>query len=209
MKHIFIGTVIVMFSIIVSGWTLAEHRGLNNKEQIETVIEEAEVLPKKVNNYKLFMDRMAMLEGSGDPEKYSPSGSYIGKFQFGRLAFKEVGYKINIRAFKTNPSILPEKIQEELFLKYCLANKRYLEKDITKYSGRVINGVKITKAGMLAAAHLRGYMAVREFLQSNGRVNKVDGNGTSVKDYLAEFQHIEDKDLDLNEGLVEIKTLNS
>jgi hypothetical protein len=205
MKRIFIGITIAIFLIIGSSWRLSEAKGVNSKEKVE-IVEEAIVKPEKVNNYKLFMNRMAMLEGDGDPTKTSPSGSYIGKFQFGSLAFKEVGYDINIRKFKKNPSILPEHTQEKLFIKYCLANKRYLEKDINKYSGKTIKGIKITKAGMLAAAHLRGYIAVRQFLKTKGRVNKTDGNGTSVKDYLSEFQHIDDSELDLTEALNDMES---
>jgi hypothetical protein len=206
MKQIFIGTIIAIFLIIGSSWRLSEAKGTETRNKIEVVTEEVTINAEKVNNYRLFMDRMAILEGNGDPKKTSPSGSYIGKFQFGKQAFKEVGYDVNIRKFKKNPNILPEHIQEKLFIKYCLANKKYLERDIKKYSGKTIKGVKITKAGMLAAAHLRGYIAVREFLQTKGRVNKKDGNGTSVKDYLSEFQHINDNELDLIEALNDMES---
>jgi hypothetical protein len=201
MKQIFLGTILFMALLFCSA--LAE-KGVVEKKSIEIKTEELkEVKEVKINKYKLFMDRMAFLEGSGDPTKTSPSGSYIGKFQFGKLAFKEVGHKINIRAFKNNPRILPERVQEELFIKYCLANKHYLSMEIEKYSGKTIKGIKITKAGILAAAHLGGQKNVKKFLKSNGRKDFADGNGTKISKYMTEFQNISDDELDLEEALNE------
>jgi hypothetical protein len=208
MKQIFIGTIIAFILIIGTTWAVSQNQEVDNIQRVITV-EETPIEPvEKVNYNKQFIDRMAMLEGSGNPKAISKSGSYIGKYQFGRLAFKEVGYKINIGAFKRNPNILPEKTQEKLFLKLCLANKRYLEKEIERYSGRTIKGIKITKAGMLAAAHLRGYSAVKTFLKTKGRVNLADGNGKKVSEYLAEFQHISDHELNINEALNEYESKN-
>jgi hypothetical protein len=152
-----------------------------------------------------FMDRIAFLEGSCNPRAISPSGSYIGKYQFGKLAFAEVGHRIEIRKFKKNPAIFPEYKQDELFLKLCKANKTYLDKEIEKYSGKKMKGIRITKAGILASAHLIGQKWVKRFLKSNGRIDKADGNGKKCSDYMREFQDIENEHLSIASQLEKYK----
>ena len=57
-----------------------------------------------------------------------------------------------------------------------------------KYIGCTINGVKITKSGLLAAAHLSGAGNVKSFL--NGGIDDFkDGNGTKLTTYLKEFSN--------------------
>ena len=62
-----------------------------------------------------------------------------------------------------------------------------IAKEIEKYSGRVINGVKITESGIIAAAHLGGAGSVKKFLKSNGRNGFKDGFGTSLRSYMKKF----------------------
>ena len=50
-----------------------------------------------------------------------------------------------------------------------------------------INNVPITKAGLIAAAHLGGARSVKLYLKSNGKINREDAYGTSIEDYLLEF----------------------
>lgn len=50
--------------------------------------------------------------------------------------------------------------------------------------GRKINGVEVTRDGMVAVAHLGGRKGLRSFIRSNGKYNKADRNGTSLTDYL-------------------------
>ena len=56
-----------------------------------------------------------------------------------------------------------------------------------KYLGKNINGITITKSGLLAGAHLKGAGCVINYLKSDGKNNACDAFGTSVETYLKKF----------------------
>ena len=58
---------------------------------------------------------------------------------------------------------------------------------INDFEGKVIDGVKITESGILAAAHLGGSGSVKRFLNSNGEKKCKDEYGASVKSYMKDF----------------------
>jgi hypothetical protein len=60
--------------------------------------------------------------------------------------------------------------------------------DYEHFIGESINGVVITKSGMIAASHLGGAGSLQKFLDSNGRINRKDVLGTSISDYLKKIQ---------------------
>ena len=66
-------------------------------------------------------------------------------------------------------------------------NKWIVRKDIKKYDCKVINNLKITESGILAAAHLAGPGSVQRFLRSHGRDNVSDAFGSSVAYYIKRF----------------------
>ena len=66
-------------------------------------------------------------------------------------------------------------------------NKWDLREEIEASEGKVVDGVRITESGILAAAHLGGAGSVKKFLKSNGNKKCKDAYGTSVKTYLLEF----------------------
>lgn len=78
-------------------------------------------------------------------------------------------------------------MQEKAFKALLARNKWELRKEIDRYEGKVIKGVKITESGILAAAHLGGAGSVKSFLKSNGNNGFTDGFGTSLKSYLRKF----------------------
>jgi hypothetical protein len=60
--------------------------------------------------------------------------------------------------------------------------------DYEHFIGDSINGVVITKSGMIAASHLGGAGSLQKFLDSNGRINRKDVLGTSISGYLKRFR---------------------
>jgi hypothetical protein len=60
--------------------------------------------------------------------------------------------------------------------------------DYEHFIGDSINGVVITKSGMIAASHLGGAGSLEKFLNSNGKINNKDVLGTSIYDYLKKFR---------------------
>jgi len=64
-------------------------------------------------------------------------------------------------------------------------NKFIENNDLGQYVGTNINGVPVTQAGMVSVAHLGGNAGLRRFLETGGRYNPADANGTRLSDYLA------------------------
>lgn len=58
---------------------------------------------------------------------------------------------------------------------------------LTKYIGTSVDGVPITQDGLRAMLHLGGIGSTRRALESGGRINPADRNGTTVLDYAREF----------------------
>jgi hypothetical protein len=84
--------------------------------------------------------------------------------------------------FLDNPAL-----QEQAFIVLLSKNKYELKNYIHYFEGKVIDGVKITESGILAAAHLGGTGSVKRFLNTNGLRKCRDGYGTSVRSYLSDF----------------------
>jgi len=138
----------------------------------------------------LFLQKLGKLESNNNWEIYNPYG-YMGEWQLGEMALKTIGYtNISFKKFKSNPNIFPPELQKEAVIKLIEYNEKYINTYFSHYIGKTINGVKITKAGLLAAAHLGGNGSVKKFLSSNGKINKKDAYNTSIKDYLQKFSEI-------------------
>lgn len=159
----------------------------------------AKSMVNPVERNRSFINQMASIENpDGDPSVINQYG-YMGKFQMGTAAFREIGVKMSPRRWRHHP--ISEKVQDKLFLRYCALNSVYLERDIKKYSGKRIKGIRIHKSNILAAAH-GGIGRVHLFLASHGRIDRKDGNGTPISHYFRKFEH---HHLDLSQ--VEIPTV--
>ncbi|BDD08998.1 hypothetical protein FUAX_14300 [Fulvitalea axinellae] len=136
------------------------------------------------NGFKKFSEAIRFRESS-DRYGITNSHGYLGAYQFGRTALKDLGlqkYQTNKKAFLTDPST-----QDEAFLRYCMINKFRLRNYIRVFSGRKIAGVHITESGILAAAHLVGSQSVKDWFNSRGKIEPKDAYGTSLKEYLVKF----------------------
>lgn len=58
---------------------------------------------------------------------------------------------------------------------------------VSRYIGQTVAGVPITRNSIRAMAHLGGIEGVRKFVQSGGRYNPADSNGTKLSDYGRRF----------------------
>ena len=58
---------------------------------------------------------------------------------------------------------------------------------ITAYNGQTIGGVRINQNSIRAMAHLGGVDGVRRFVETGGRYNPADSNGTRLSDYGQRF----------------------
>ena len=111
----------------------------------------------------------------------------FGEWQFAEPTLRYLGYrKITLKKFKSDPDIFPREMQIEALNTLIKVNLVYLT-DYEHFIGDTIKGVVITKSGMIAASHLGGAGSLKRYLNSNGRVNKKDIFGTSIRDYLRKF----------------------
>ena len=78
-------------------------------------------------------------------------------------------------------------LQEAAFYANASRNKWILRRDIARFHNKVINGIRITESGILAAAHLAGAGNVKKFLRSGGANSFSDGFGTSITHYFKKF----------------------
>ena len=106
---------------------------------------------------------------------------YLGKYQFGIETLKSVGI-YDSSAFLNSPEL-----QEKAFVALLSKNKWELKKEIEKHEGTIINGIRITESGILAAAHLGGAGSVKKFFRHNGKRNFRDAYGTSITSYMKIF----------------------
>jgi hypothetical protein len=159
--------------------------------EIQTRLEQLYLLDQEIQyeeNLRNFKHAIAARESGNNWKEYNPYG-YIGKFQFGKAALQVTGYgHVNFVDFMDNPSIFPEKEQEHAMDSLLRINEYLLEPYIKKYSGKFLHdSVRITRTGLLAAAHLAGPGNVKRFLETQGKHNPSDRLGTSLSDYLTTF----------------------
>ena len=127
-----------------------------------------------------FKEALGFKESGGDYFTVNSFG-YLGKYQFGKETLKMIGI-YNPVHFLKNPEL-----QEKAFIANAERNKWILRKDIKRFSGKVLNGTKITESGILAAAHLAGAGNVKKYLRSYGKDGFSDAYGTSVSYYIKKF----------------------
>lgn len=127
-----------------------------------------------------YKEAIAHKESQGKYRKINTLG-YLGKYQFGVETLKSIGIDDSL-GFLNSP-----KLQEKAFVALLSKNKYELKDYIDYFEGKVVDGVKITESGILAAAHLGGTGSVKRFLNSNGQMKCKDDYGTSVKTYLRDF----------------------
>ncbi len=138
--------------------------------------------PELGKSYLGFKEALAFKESRGDYAVVNQFG-YMGKYQFGKGTLDLIGLKnISRNDFLSNPAL-----QEKAFYAYLSRNKWVLRRDIKWFSGRTMNGVKVTESGILAAAHLGGPNAVKRYLRSGGVDGFADAFGTTIRYYMKRF----------------------
>lgn len=147
-----------------------------DRKRIDDSIER-ERLYEGLNQFK----RLLGLAESNHNPKAIGRNYYLGTYQIGKEAAKDVSVPYD--------SLLIQKWNDTAVVRYMRVNWKYLE-SYHRFEGHIIRGVKITKAGMLAGAHLKGHLWVKKYLDSNGAINGKDPNGKSVEDYIKLMQNV-------------------
>jgi hypothetical protein len=150
-------------------------------------------------NSRFYLDKLACLESGGNYHIKNRYG-YMGKYQFGKRTLNglvRVGY-LDLTKDEMNNFLHIPSVQERAIDALIRANNDYLNRyNISKYIGKRIGGVIVTKEGLLAASHLVGPYAVVHFCKTgslapvttkNGvTVKKHDGNGVYLTEYIRKF----------------------
>lgn len=131
-------------------------------------------------SYVGFREAIGFKESQGNYSTVNRFG-YMGKYQFAKGTLKMLG------VYNTSTFLENTKLQEDAFTAYMSKNKWILRRDIQRYVGRYIKGIKITESGILAAAHLAGAGNVKLYLRSGGEIGFNDAFGTSIRYYLKKF----------------------
>ncbi|MBC3848051.1 peptidoglycan-binding protein LysM [Winogradskyella echinorum] len=136
--------------------------------------------PHLGKSFEGFKEALAFKESRGNYFTVNTLG-YLGKYQFGSETLKLIGI------YKPNQFLYNPELQEKAFIANAERNKWVLRKDIKRFEGKQISGIKVTESGILAAAHLAGPGSVKKFLRSYGNNNSSDAYGSTVKHYMKKF----------------------
>jgi hypothetical protein len=147
---------------------------------------EAGEMPRLVapSEHELFLEALGFKESSNDYKAVNKFG-YLGKYQFSRTTLNNLGYRnVSTRTFLSDPG-LQEQAMEDLLVHNTVILRRYIQ----KYDGKVVNGIEVTKSGILAAAHLAGPRNVKRWLSTGKEFS--DGLGTKLSTYIERFSGYE------------------
>ncbi|WP_352310046.1 M23 family metallopeptidase [Psychrobacter sp. W2-37-MNA-CIBAN-0211] len=143
---------------------------------------------------------------------------YVGLFQFSEIALEDVGCYIKDETRDRKHQDWGNKNKKYWTNKYSASSfdvfrnsgeiqmkaiQYWIDRlcgymrniNVNEFYGKTITGAKdlssfeVTESGVIAARHLKGDDAVKDFLTSNGKINEVDGNKTSVGKYMSLFAH--------------------
>jgi hypothetical protein len=128
-----------------------------------------------------FLDHMAERESDNTPHVVNRFGM-MGKYQFHPNTVKVLGFRVTRNQFLSNPEL-----QDSVMVAYLRSNNKELNTLITKYENKKFKGVKVTRSGVLAAAHLAGSTNVKLFFQNDDVNGRTDANGTSIREYMQTF----------------------
>ena len=155
-------------------------------EKYQFKLQHSNIQLEQVNpEFKKFRDDMKFRESSNRSDTINKYG-YIGFYQFGKAALEITGFGyITVDSFRQRPQIFPADSQEIAFKRLISINSVLLQFCIKKYNGKIVRGHKITKSGILAAAHLSGARKVKKWF-NEGYIAK-DKFGTTIENYLIKF----------------------
>jgi hypothetical protein len=133
-----------------------------------------------------FKEEMAMSESSNKPDVVNTDG-FMGKYQFGDDRLTDFQNDTGIEFDRTD-FLNDESLQDQVFDWHVNDISNYIDSNnLNSFIGKTINGIKITKQGLIAGAHLGGKYGMRQFLETGGEYNPSDKNGTKISDYIIKF----------------------
>jgi hypothetical protein len=163
------------------------------------------------STYVDYLDALGRRESSNDYSAENQYG-YLGRYQFGEAALgscqlfrgDHLGSKKNdwVGTWLDEAASFDVSSKDDFLASHPIqefAIRRFNELQwasiirlgLTKYIGKTVGGIMITRSGMLGGAHLVGPGRLKRFLLSNGGDVPVDGNGTEITEYISLFSSFE------------------
>jgi hypothetical protein len=130
---------------------------------------------------ELFMEKIAEMESGGNHRIVNQIGM-MGKYQFSYRTVRSLGFDVTREEFLSN-----KHLQDSVMMAYMKYNDRELNRLIDRYEGKVISGVIMSRAAIIAGAHFAGTGGMRTFLTTNGGTETTDINGTTIRRYIRPF----------------------
>jgi hypothetical protein len=141
-----------------------------------------EIVLSEPTQIQKFMNRIAEIETPGGGYQTVNRFGMMGRYQFSPSTVKVLGFSISKSEFLQN-----SEMQDSIMVAYMKANEKTLERLIHRYDGRIVKGVKITRASIIAGAHFAGARGVTTFLTNDSHTGTVDANGTTLRKYMSKF----------------------
>ena len=128
-------------------------------------------------NLRNYLLQIAYMESRNKPDSRRVDSQFWGLYQIGERERKNAGYgDISWDVYKNH-----SEIQTLCMLNLLKYNEKQLNEEIKKYSGKVVDGILISKSGILGLAHL-GVGYAKECLKS-GVIPEEDEHGNSPRQY--------------------------
>jgi hypothetical protein len=184
MRKIFLTFLFIFVSHICSAPNIDFRLGMISFKSLSDVVFER----IHESEFSRFINDLGYSESGNNWLSVNQIGCF-GEWQFDESTLQFLGFrKITLKKFMANPEIFPRELQLKA-LKTLIKVNLMILMDYEHFIGESIDGVVITKSGMIAASHLGGAGSLEKFLSSRGRINKRDVLGTSIYDYLKKFSY--------------------
>jgi len=136
-----------------------------------------------------FRSGLIQSESGGDPTEVNSEG-YGGRMQFGAERLADAAAAGLVPQGTTGAQFAQMPVEQQQRVEDWHFNNidtRAQQEGLTSYHGRVVGGVPINENSIRAMAHLGGFEGAKRFLETNGRYNPADSNGTRLSDYGRRF----------------------
>jgi len=130
-----------------------------------------------------FLHHMAQRESNNILHVVNQYGM-LGKYQFSPNTIRMLGYTVTKNEFLSD-----SQLQDSVMVAYLRANNKELNTLITKYENKNFKGVRVTRAGVLAAAHLCGSNNIKKFFIEDDHPGCSDANNTTAREYMQTFSN--------------------
>jgi len=180
---------------------------LTNEPKVEELmyaepIVVTQVAPASHGDLYVFLHAVAQRESNNKAYVVNRIGM-LGKYQFSPKTLWQLGarFKVSREEFLDRGEL-----QDSAMVQYLKDNRKILRDIIVEYEGKWYDGFYITESGLLAGAHLVGPHGLRAYFDADYTVKRgdrsirprtVDGNGTTVAEYIEKFSGYDLEALDI------------